>query len=230
MPKAGDHKAAVSKGALEERPLADGCRDPLAGKRQAINAGEMSTLTWPMKAKTDPCPVDLGQVFELRSCTIEITRTERTHTRGKRTWIALFKRYPRCGDRPLLIPAAGDGYTDDPARALGLREAVFDVAPSTLDVVEEEARSDEHKNAGEPPEPEAIPHQVVKATRGSNDAHQRFMLELGAERMALQDQPLELRLARLRTASRGRNVDISKDLWVIEKRIADAERKLERAA
>lgn len=204
--------------------------DPLAGRREAINSGECTTLTWPMQSKTAPCPVDVGQTFELRSCTIEITRKERTQRQGKRIWIALFTRYPKYADRPHLIPANGDGYTADPSRALGLREDVFHDAPSTLDMVQEEARSVEHKNAGEPLEPEAIPHEVVKRTHASQEAYQRFQVELGAERVALEEQPLEARLARLRAVSRGQHVDISRELFVIEKRIKDAERKLERAA
>ena len=204
--------------------------DPLAGKRKAINEGELTTLSWPIKTKGDPCPVELGELFGLRSCTIEITRIERTRHGAKRTWIALFTRYPHHADRPLLIPAAGDGYTTDPRRALGLKEAVFHDAPTTIDTIEEGDRSPEHKNAGEPPEPEAIPHEVVKDSRGSRDAHQRFLLEVGAERVAEQEHPLEIRLTRLRASSRARHVDISNDLRVIEDRIAKAERKLERAA
>jgi hypothetical protein len=204
--------------------------DPLAGKRQAINDGELTTLSWPMNSKGDSCPVDIGEILGLRSCTIEITRIERTKHKGKRTWIALFTRYPHHADRPLLIPASGDGYTSDPKRALGLNEDVFHESPPTIDTIEEEDRSPAHKNAGEPPEPEVIPHQVVKSSRGSRDAHQRFLLEVGAERLAEQEQPLELRLARLRANSRGRHVDISRELHVIEKRIEAAERKLERAA
>jgi hypothetical protein len=204
--------------------------DPLVGKRQAISVGEVTTLSWPMASKTDPCPVSVDEVFELRGCTIEITRIERTRHKGKRTWIALFTRYPHHADRPLLIPATGDGYTTDPKRALGLNEDVFHESPPTLDAIEEDGRSDEHKNAGEPPEPEAIDHQVVKSSRGSRDAHQRFLLEVGAERVAEQEQPLEIRLARLREGSNGRHVDISGELRIVEKQIAKAERKLERAA
>jgi hypothetical protein len=207
-----------------------GARLHLEDLRQAINDGEMTTLSWPMESKDDPCPVELGAIFDLRSCTIEITRIERTRGKGRRTWIALFTRYPHHADRPLLIAASGDGYTSDSKRALGLNEDVFHEAPPTIDTIDEEDRSLEHKNAGEPPEPEAIAHQVVKGSRGSRDAHQRFLLEVGAERVAEQAQPLELRLARLRANSRGRHVDISRELHVIEKRIEAAERKLERAA
>jgi hypothetical protein len=205
-------------------------KDPLAGMRQAINDGSRTTLTWPMKSKADPCPVEVNQIFNLKDCTIEITRIERTHHRGKRMWVALFSRYPKRADRRLLLAANGDGYTSDPKRALGLGEDLFEEAPEMLDVVEEEDRTLEHRNAGQPLEPEAIPHQEVMNTSTTAEAHQRFQLELGAERVAEQDQPLEVRLARLRAKSRGRNVDISRELYVIEKRIQDAERKLERNA
>jgi hypothetical protein len=205
-------------------------RDPLAGMRQAINDGSRTTLTWPMKSKADPCPVEVDQIFDLKDCTIEITRIERTHHRGKRMWVALFSRYPKRADRRLLLAANGDGFVSDPKRALGLGEDLFDGAPETLDVIEEEDRTLEHRNAGEPLEPEAIPYQEVMQTSTTSEAHQRFMLELGAERVAEQEQPLEVRLARLRARSRGQHVDISNDLRVIEQRIEKAERKVERAA
>jgi hypothetical protein len=205
-------------------------KDPLAGMRQAINDGSCTTLTWPRESKTDPCPVKPEETFNLRDCTIEITRIERTHHRGKRMWVALFTRYPRRADRRLLLAANGDGYTSDEKRALGLGETLFDHAPETLDLVGAEDRSVEHRNAGEPLEPEAIPHAEVLRSSATAEAHQRFVLELGAERVAEQEQPLEVRLARLRAKSRGRNVDISRELYVIEKRIKDAEQKLERHA
>jgi hypothetical protein len=198
--------------------------------RQAINDGSRTTLTWPMKSKTDPCPVEVDQTFNLKDCTIEITRIERTRHRGKRMWVALFRRYPKRADRRLLLAANGDGYTSDPKRALGLGEDLFEEAPEMLDVIEEEDRTLEHRNAGEPLEPEAIPHQEVMKTATTAAAHQRFQLELGAERVAEQEQPLEVRLARLRARSRTRHVDIGRDLHVIEKRIEAAERKVERAA
>lgn len=197
-------------------------KDPLAGQREEVGNGERDTLVWEMVTPHDACPVEVGQTFELRRSTIEITKVERVRRGGKRHWIALFTRYWKSGDKPHLIAANGDGYTSDPKRALRLGEEVFDG--------ESEERSDEHKNAGEPLEPEAVAPHEIKNYRGSRDAHQRFQLELGAERVALQDEPLELRLARLRAESRGRHVDISSDLKIIEDRIGKAERKLERAA
>jgi hypothetical protein len=204
--------------------------DPLAGKRQAINDFEMHSLVWPRKDDHEPCPVQVDEVFELRTCSIEITKIERTHHNGERRWVALFTRYSKASDRPHLISASGDGYTADPDQALGLGEDIFHDPPPTVDTIEEEDRSDEHRNAGEPPEPEAIPHHVVRGTRSSNDAYQRFLLEVGAERVSAQEQPLELRLARVRAESRLRHVDISNDIRVVEERLEKAERKLERAA
>jgi hypothetical protein len=208
-----------------------GSTDPLAGQREEVNTGQRHTLVWPMETPHDPCPVEVGQVMVLRRCTIEITRTERTKQLGKRHWVALFTRYWKQGDRPLLLKASGSGYTADPDQALGLGEDIFHDPPPNLDVVEEEDRSPEHKNAGEPSEPEAIPHRLVMGTPASTEAYQRFQQELGSERMAEQQAPLEVRLARLREKSGGaqRHVDISNDIRVIEKRIEAAERKLERA-
>ena len=211
-------------------------KDPLAGMRQAINDHELSSLFWPLKVDgvEQRCPVSVKQVFELRSCTIEITRIERTTRLGEKVWRAAFARFDRKPDRPLLLAPLGSGdshgYTNDPKRAAGLGEDVFGEAPETIDAVKEEDRTLEHRNAGEPPEPEAVPGHEIKDYRGSRDAHQRFQLELGADRVAEQEAPMEVRLARLRAKSRGRNVDISNDLRVIEKRIENAERKLERSA
>jgi hypothetical protein len=209
-------------------------RDPLAGMRQAINDHELSTLRWPLivDGVEQSCPVAVGELYELRTCHIEIVRIERTKgARLSRRWLAFFARHEKRIDKPMLLSAGTAApYTDDPAQALGLREDVFHGSALTLDAVEEEERSAEHKNAGEPLEPESVPPHEIRHYRGSRDAHQRRLLEVGAERVALQAAPIEERLAALRKASSLRHVDISSDLRVIEQRIAKAERKLERAA
>jgi hypothetical protein len=210
-------------------------RDPLAGMRRAINDRELSTLRWPLivDGAERPCPVAVGQVIELRTCHIEITRIERSKGGAKlsRLWLAFFARHDKRADKPILLSAGtGAPYTDDPAQALGLREDVFHGSALTLDAIEEEERSAEHKNAGEPLEPESVPPHEIKHYRGSRDAHQRRLLEVGGERVAQQAAPIEQRLAALREQSALRHVDISSDIRVIEQRIAKAERKLERAA
>ncbi len=210
-------------------------RDPLAGMRQAINDHELGTLLYPLfvGGQEQRCPVQPGEVFELRRCVIVITRIERTKRKsGERVWVALFDRYARnAGDERYLISRTTGKYTADPDEAIELGEDVFHQSPATLDVVEEDDRTPAHKNAGEPPEPEAVPPYEIKHYQASQEAFARRQLELGAERLAEQCQPIEVRLARLRAVAPGRNVDISSEMRVVEKQIAKAERKvLEKAA
>jgi hypothetical protein len=208
-------------------------KDPLAGQRQAINDHEATALFFPLMVggKEQRCPVQVGQIHFLRSCTIEITRTERTKRYGKRAWMATFTRTERSVDRVRLLSHSGEGYVSDPKLAAKLNEDVFHKSPETIDVIDEGDRSDAHKNAGEPLEPEAVPPHEIKSYRGSRDAHQRYLLEMGAARVAEQEQPLELRLAKLRAKSKGQHVDISGELRIIERQVAKAERKvLEKAA
>lgn len=206
--------------------------DPLAGKRQAINDHELAALIFPLlvDGQEQRCPVQPDEVFELRRCVIVITRIERTKRKGERVWVALFERFERSADTRYLISRSTGGYTTNPDEAIELGEDVFHQAPATLDVVEEDDRSAVHKNAGEPPEPEAVPPYEIKGYRFSRDAYARRQLELGAERVAEQSQPIAVRLARVRAAAAAKSVDISSEERVIEKRIAAAERKLEKAA
>jgi hypothetical protein len=201
-------------------------KDPIAGQRQAVNDHKAASLLWVDSGQ--PCPVSVGDIFELRSCRIQITKTHRIKHGGQPKWRAAFDRYDRKSDRLHLLTATGD-YTEDPDLALGLREDVHDAA--TLDPIAEEDRSHEHKNAGEPLEPEAVPPHEIPHYQGSVDARHNYLLEMSKERMAEQAEPLELRLLRLRQEARSRHVDISSEVRVIEKRIEAAERKvLERAA
>lgn len=202
--------------------------DPLAGKRQAINDYDLYSLLWPDRG--EKCPVQVGEIFELRSCFIEITKTHRITHEGEKKWRAAFTRIAKRIDRPLFLSRVGD-YTDDPDQAVGLREDVFHASAPNLDAIEEEARSDAHKNEGDPLEPEPVPPHEVRDLRGSRDAQQRYLRDMAEQRGTEECAPLEERLARLREASRQRHVDVSGELRIVEKQIAKAERKvLDRAA
>lgn len=203
-------------------------RDPLAGKRQAINDHELSTLIWPLivGGSEQRCPVAKGDVFNLRSCQIEISRTERSKVKGVRVWLALFTRTYKRVDRPVLLSAGtGAPYTDDPKQALGLREDVFHGSALNLDAIEEDERSDAHKNAGEPPEPESVRPHEIRSYRGSRDAHQRYLLEMGAQRMAIEELPLSERLRLLEDDPRA---DLTRQFARIRQGVEAAEAKARR--
>jgi hypothetical protein len=203
-------------------------RDPLAGKRQAINDRELMTLIWPLMVdgREQRCPVNRGDVFDMRTCSIEITRTERSRVSGTRVWLALFSRTEKRVDRPTLLSrGTGASYTDDPSQALGLSEDVFHGSALTIDAIEEDERSAAHKNAGEPLEPEAVPPHEIKHYRGSRDAHQRHLLEMGAQRLAIEELPLSERLRRLEDDPRA---DLSRQFARIRQGVEAAEAKAKR--
>ena len=92
--------------------------DPLAGKREALNAGEVEVLTWPDQAK---CPVAKGKVFPLRSCHVEITHTQRKLVKGQWVWEArVFRHLP---DTP-QVPASQHGLAHPPQYVKGSHGAV----------------------------------------------------------------------------------------------------------
>jgi hypothetical protein len=79
--------------------------DPLAGKRQALNRGEVEVLTW---AELTKCPVSKDEVFPLRSCTIQIGHVQRRLIKGEQRWEArVIYHWP---DRP-RIPASQHGQS-----------------------------------------------------------------------------------------------------------------------
>lgn len=79
--------------------------DPLAGRRQALNRGEVEVLTW---AETTQCPVSKDEVFPLRSCTVQIGHIQRRLIKGKQRWEArVIYHWP---DKP-RIPASQHGQS-----------------------------------------------------------------------------------------------------------------------
>lgn len=63
--------------------------DVLAGQREAINRGELKVLRF---AGDRPCPVQKGERFRLRSCSIQIERIQRYLKGGRSEWIVGFVR------------------------------------------------------------------------------------------------------------------------------------------
>lgn len=129
--------------------------DPLAGKREQINRGELNSLQW--RDDGNGCPVSVGQVYELRACWIQISKVVSRKVGSGFVWRATFDRRWKDMGRLWLLDRKGD-YTEDPDQAMRAQD---DPDASTLDRVDPDDRSDEHRNNGEPPEPEAIPPAEV---------------------------------------------------------------------
>jgi hypothetical protein len=213
-------------------------KDPLAGKRQAINDGEVYSLIWPDTG--DGCPVQVDQVFPLRSCRIVITKTHRIQKKQPWKhedaelpagwfWRAAFATYR--GHVPPEFLGRNKTVSDS-RQAMGAQDPT---EPGTLRAIGEDERdplaADRHAALGEQPEPEMVSKFDVPDLDGSREARQRYELEMAERRVKDAEAPLEQRLARLRDMARHRNVDISSEIRVIEKRIEVAEGKvLERAA
>lgn len=83
-------------------------KDPLAGKRAAINDRDVTVLIWPAvdsQGHTPPCPVAKGDRFTLRSCVIEIEQPARKLPKGRKAeWHATFIRHET--ERPQLLRSA----------------------------------------------------------------------------------------------------------------------------
>lgn len=204
-------------------------KDPLAGRRQDINEGRASALVWPDQGKG--CPVEVGQVFPLRSCRIEITRIERRRREGKWNWLAFFARYTP--DRLHLLTrgagSTGTGYITELKDEEQAQRAQDDPEAATLCAADPLGRPD--PNLRSAPEPEGVPREEIPNYLGSIEAQQRYELDMAERRVAEAAAPLEERLVRLREMAGRRNIDITSDLFVIEQRIEKAEAKvLERAA
>ncbi len=188
--------------------------DPLAGQREAINNGAESLL-WP---SVDPetgralaCPVKRGDVFELRTCRITITQVHRLGRAQGWQWRAGFLRTKRvAADRVHLLAKRG-GYTDDPRLALSATEQEGD----WREVPE---------NLGPPPEPEAVPPEIVAELPTSVMAvanYERVQAERRAEFEAL---PLSEKVRRLEQ----RAERVGRQLARIADAAEAAERKLRR--
>lgn len=185
-------------------------RDPLEGRRQGINSGELKQLSF--KDEGQGCPVKVGDTFEMRSCHIEITEiTRRKRGRGESAewyFVAQFTRYRKASKPYLLGP---HGYTHDPKQAL------------KANLVEE---ADPRE-----PEPEAIPPHEVAELEGDKDAYHRRWLAMAEARAAHEALPIEQRLASVKRAAQEQRIDLSSDEQVIKQRLSKMERKVfDRAA
>lgn len=150
--------------------------DPLAGKREDINAGYSTAIFW--RDDGDGCPVEVGETFSLRSGGITITRRERIRKNGQPYWRADFKRIGKPA-KPYLLKRGG-GYTDDPNLAMRSQDDAHSAA--TLDPIHPDHRSEAHRAAGEPPEPEGVPPDEIGDYRKSIEAQMKQRQEKAERR------------------------------------------------
>lgn len=141
--------------------------DPLAGQREALNQGRDSLLWKP----GEKCPVKVGDVFELRTCGIEITALHKIRTRGE-YWGGTRAEFRRIMPESRSYFLGKRGYTHNPEEAL---KADDDPTPATLDVVSPDAREERHRSQGEPPEPEAVPPHEVAQLSSTITARARYL-------------------------------------------------------
>jgi hypothetical protein len=175
--------------------------DPLAGLREKINEGAVEAIVWPDDGSG--CPVKVGEIFQLRTCAIEITST-RQHKKGsgKFIWRAEFIRYSRGGDRLHLLPRAGGDYVHQ-LPGEGERDPTLKLdAPGGID---QEVLD---RNLGHaPPEPEGVPPDEIPRYSGSKLARARYEREMTEARLALDEEPIAKRMQRvLEAQAHGANV------------------------
>lgn len=149
--------------------------DPLAGYREELNSGSRTTLTF---NGMEDCPVDEGDMFELRSCMIVITGKRRVKRDKRWWWIVTFDR--SMPERVYLLGRSG-GYVEDDKMAMGAQADQNAGSPS-------EIWRENPMNLGPPPEPEAVPpHEVdlLPSVQIARAKHERM-------KMTQQDQKRKL--------------------------------------
>lgn len=196
--------------------------DPLAGQREKINTGERTQLTWPDDGQG--WPVEEGQTFDLRDCSIEITSRRRSKGQLGTWWfIAEFIRYPKRVDRVHLLGRSG-GYTEDEAQAMRAQDGE---EPGTLYGPGPEENP---LNLVQPPEPEAVPPAEIPGYTGSQQARARFESDVQEDRSRFAMQTAGTQLDQLRQLADAANVDVSSDVRVIEQRLARMRGKVLKAS
>jgi hypothetical protein len=194
--------------------------DPLAGHREAINEGRASVVF--LKPLEDKCPVEVGQFFVLKKCGVEVTRKERIRKDGEWIWKIDFMRI-RKASKPRLLKRGG-GYTTDPDLAMRSQDDIQNAA--TLSVATPDERTEAHRAAGEPPEPEAWDDVDIWHSASSQTARERYALLQHQLRAEEREEPLLERLARVVREAKEQHIDLSGEERVIERRVRAMEAKL----
>lgn len=139
--------------------------DPLAGRREELNDGSLTSMMWPVAQYPD-CPVKQGESFRLRSCRITFTSTREIKRKGYRYWLGLFDRH---GPERTYLLGRNGGYVEDPKAAMTAQADMNAGSPR-------EIWRENPMNLGPPPEPEAVPPHVVDqlpATKASRMSHMK---------------------------------------------------------
>lgn len=190
--------------------------DPLAGQREAINRGEVERLLWPDEGKG--CLVDVGDIFKLRTCHIEIVRRRRVQSGRNWFWRAEFtRRYPE--GRVHLLDRKGS-YTDDPEQALRAQD---DPDAATIFTAEP---MENPQNLSAPPEPEAIPPHEVATLPSSVAARARFEALRQHDEQQRRVCQLSDKLRSLQRRAERDGLDLGPEIDGVALAIADVERRV----
>lgn len=200
--------------------------DPLAGRREAINERRIDVLVWPDDGTG--CPVEVGQVFRLRTCNIEITRVSRLMKPAR--WKADFRRHFREG-RPRFMKY-GHGSSLEEREGMVSGEEWGATTLQTVINPEDRGRKDNLRVDAGPREPELVPADEIPDLAESRKAQLRFEQEMTRRRLDLDCEPLSRRVARLLALHESGEVNLNREFKAIAGKVAEGERKakLRRAA
>ena len=145
-------------------------KDPLAGHREAINRAQTTVLTYPADK---PCPLQVGMVFQLRACRVEIRQEPvRRIMKGRAEWhCPLAVIWP---DR-VYIPRAS--YSAPPVTSADY-DSTGQVPPPGANEIDKgrDGNYTSSVHMGLPDEPEGVsPHEVastefqIRATKRDDD-------------------------------------------------------------
>lgn len=198
-------------------------KDPLAGFREEINAGDRDHVTWPDDGSG--CPVEQGEVFRLRSCSVQVSHTKRVQRGRSWLWIAHL-RVLKADRVQLLAKGKGDGhgYSVDSRASLGGGDIDGSTTLVSLEPLENP------QNLGPPPEPEAIPRGEVRNLPTSVAARHRF--EEAKQETIRQnlDRSLASRLREVGVRARNTGVDLGTEYEELEDLLGRMKQKVRQAA
>lgn len=176
-------------------------KDPLEGKREAIGAGESNTTTW-LDDGTG-APVKVGDLFQLRSFGIEITRVQHKKSGMDFHYVVDFKRmYP------------------DRVHHAGIK------ATSGIELDEDQRKA----NRTRPPEPEQVAPHEVRHLPTSVAARARFDQTRHAVEQERRCQQLAGRIRNLEKQAQRSGVDLDEEITLFEMEVARVERLVGKAA
>lgn len=193
--------------------------DPLAGMRQALNDGTCDVLMLPDKGKG--APVAVGELFELRSCAVEITATRRVRQKGAWYWRCHFTRYRRTRRSDVHLLGRSGDYAHDERGAIRARDPVG--SETTLDT---DPGLVERNDGRHPPEPEAVDPAEVRELATSAAARLAYERERRELSERERDRSLTAKLREARVLARRAGIETSTEV----EQIAEATESIHRRA